>query len=282
MASALLNLCENHKISIWAAFGTLLGCVRHEGFIPWDDDLDFVIMRDGFEKLRKIAINNKMITSDIYFDLSRPEVIKIRYKDTCMIQKNYKLSKRVDQSAWIDIFCLDRLPEKYELLKSNYNIIRKLVRVYKNNMQMCFGYLNGLVNKGWHLYCIIYSILIGKRMMYEKINAFASQEVNADSHIIACIMEDAGNFSFESNKMIKYNIEWYDETVFLPFQDISLPCPKSYHEVLTSDFGENYLVPLRLPATHSSSIIDVNRSYKLVIDEIIHSIPWYKRFLYKI
>ncbi len=46
MANVLVDVCNRHGLRIWAGYGTLLGCARHQGFIPWDDDMDFVMMRD--------------------------------------------------------------------------------------------------------------------------------------------------------------------------------------------------------------------------------------------
>ena len=283
IASALLPICEKNHLHIWAGYGTLLGCVRHEGYIPWDDDMDFVMLRDDYDKLREIAVENQSISSNIYFDLSRHDMLKIRYKDTCMMQVNYKLSKRLDQSAWVDVFCLDKLPKNEADLKRNYNKIRRYVRINNNSLHGCFANIKGFSRRIWHLYSVIYRLLTSERCRYNRINSLANQWRSTDTideTIIANLMEDACHFSYESNRMIRYKENWYNETVYLPFETISLPCPKSYDEVLTADFGCDYLTPMKVDATHHSSIIDVDRSYRQVIDELFRSIPWYKRFLY--
>ena len=53
----LHDLCEQHQIKYFIDFGTLLGAVRHKGFIPWDDDTDISLARDEFEKLYKVLQN---------------------------------------------------------------------------------------------------------------------------------------------------------------------------------------------------------------------------------
>lgn len=51
----VLDVCRENDLNIWVDSGTLLGAVRHHGYIPWDDDIDLIMMRDDYERLQRIA-----------------------------------------------------------------------------------------------------------------------------------------------------------------------------------------------------------------------------------
>ena len=57
LVKVLEKICEKYNLTFFAIYGTLLGAIRHEGYIPWDDDIDVVMPRRDFEKLKKIAVN---------------------------------------------------------------------------------------------------------------------------------------------------------------------------------------------------------------------------------
>lgn len=62
----LLKVCNEHNLKIFAAYGTLLGAIRHKGFIPWDDDIDICIPRNSYNKLIKLVKENRYIENTAY------------------------------------------------------------------------------------------------------------------------------------------------------------------------------------------------------------------------
>lgn len=71
MARNIANILESHEISYEIAFGTLLGAVRHRGFIPWDDDFDFFLFDDSYEKAMEILA--KELPSDMFLENEKSE-----------------------------------------------------------------------------------------------------------------------------------------------------------------------------------------------------------------
>lgn len=115
-------ICKKHKINYSLAGGTLLGAVRHKGFIPWDDDIDIVLVREEYEKLIKI------LKKETAFLLIEPnDIIDYKYSFSKLIKKNTILCKKglfksdnKKFGIFIDIFPVDGLPEgEAELIHRN-------------------------------------------------------------------------------------------------------------------------------------------------------------------
>lgn len=132
------EFCDNNSIKYFLIGGTLLGAIRHNGFIPWDDDIDIGMFRDDYEKFLKLFpfhINN----NNLYIQNKRntPNVpylfTKIRLKNSAAIDRETQHAK-FKKGIFIDIFPLDKVPEKDNLsLYLKYNLIKllKIITMYK-------------------------------------------------------------------------------------------------------------------------------------------------------
>lgn len=124
----LKRICQKYELKYYIIDGTLLGAVRHKGFIPWDDDIDVALPRNDFIKLKNIIaeeLPNEMEFKSYENDLEyhRPFARIVNQKVQII---NHGFSEGKVEPAWIDIFTLDGAPEKKVLM--NIHKVRLLWR----------------------------------------------------------------------------------------------------------------------------------------------------------
>lgn len=133
------EICEKHGLKYFLDAGTLLGAVRHKGFIPWDDDMDIGMLREDYEKFLEIAKKElpdylflQTFETDDKYDIYQVPC-KIRYNDTILIEKGIAENSEMHNGIYIDVFPYDSLPKKksiYKLQRTlSYNILKSFVRI---------------------------------------------------------------------------------------------------------------------------------------------------------
>lgn len=115
MLKEFIEICEKLGLRYYALYGTLLGAVRHQGFIPWDDDIDVGMMREDYEVF--VREGQKYLSEHLFLQTyeSDPEYIsgyaKIRDNNTTFIETSVK-SRKMNHGIFIDIFPLDSFSDK--------------------------------------------------------------------------------------------------------------------------------------------------------------------------
>lgn len=231
----LLAVCQKYELTCWAIAGTMLGAVRHKGFIPWDDDIDVALPRNDFQKL--ISVAEKEFTFPYFLQTPRSDpyyfspTIRLRNSNTTGIIESDK-RRKTNNGIYIDIFPLDSWPSD---IKQQQRLIRK-VHLY-NKLLIDRQYLqpSSWINKFW--YCInkVYFALYKYESVLDKYDSICSQYNQKETNMIAYVARGVV-------KNDGYRYAWSKEetcsTVYLDFEDMQVPVPVGYESCLRKRYGD--------------------------------------------
>lgn len=258
MAKYFVEFCQKNNIKVFLCGGGLIGALRHKGFIPWDDDLDFFINRDDYNKLLKLWDNQKhpryklSVTNSNYLD--RNLFATIRDNQTTCI-KPYQQDLELVHGIALDIIPLDYRPQnKWKI---------KLQKIYALFYSL---YMSGQIpQKHGKFKKIIASILLllipSNRLRYQIAKFFEQRMINIGLNDKYYRCENTtGPFYLQKN----YPLDTFDEQVYLDFEDTKLPTTTKYHQYLTIAFGDYMTLPPleKRKAHHDYLILDLEKSYK--------------------
>jgi len=239
LAAELKRICEKHNIKYFMIAGTLLGAVRHKGFIPWDDDMDFAIMREDFAKFLtvcKAELGDKFILQDMFSDkyYALP-VAKLILKGTKFIERNASKNKS-QKGIFIDIFPYDSIPDDENSRKKH----NKNTYFLKRQFLAKQGYT--IAKKGEVLKNIVYfmlkilSLFVPKNYIRNRLDKELRRFEKENTKKVAAL---GGAYGYTKESVER---KWFEQTVELPFEGITLAAPKEYIEYLTYFYGD-YMTP---------------------------------------
>src|SRR5690554_6444864 len=222
------TICKNNNIKYHLFAGTLLGSVRHGGFIPWDDDIDIAMLRDDYEKFLIIA--KKEISEKYHIQNINNEpnlsftFTKIRKKETLFVEKS-KIGLNINHGIFIDIFPLDRIDNKTIKGKTNLFISKILVntKIIAFN-KIVWNKKKGVLNIFKYpikLFRIIPSKLFNK-LIFKSLTKYNNSNSNLVAHLTNRINKTRLNrFTFKIDQLINLTES--------RFEDKKFPIPKEYH-----------------------------------------------------
>ena len=256
------RVCKKYNIPYFADGGTILGTIRHKGFIPWDDDIDLAMRRDDYDKLCNHAD-----------DFEFPYFLQTNYTDPGSLighaqlrnslttgALEYETGRWINQGIFIDIFPIDNVPDdekEFEIQKKRIiNYKKKAIRygrnvfITDNENKIKNAIKKALLKLGFGK--------IARKLenhYYSKMEIECQKYNNTETRNCSLL-----SFQCDWKRLIRENQD-YKSVVMMPFEFVELPIPVGYDKVLTNLYGDYNKIIMNSSA-HGGIIFDTDIPYE--------------------
>lgn len=243
---SITRTMDNNNIRYYLGYGTLLGAVRHNGFIPWDDDVDLFVPREDYERFRQLAdhiIERPYILTGNVINSKEPRIsIKVRVENPNIQILDNKDGEVIKQNIWVDIFPIDGMPKTSLGRKFIFLVFRLLFLELRLGRSSRLGYKTNkarsrkerigiIINKYFH---------IGKLIDTDKVvNHFEKirKKFPYESSEYVCPL------TIDYMERCICRREWFGSGKRCKFEDTEFNIPDDSKAVLTQFYGDYMQLP---------------------------------------
>lgn len=239
----IADLCDELNLRYYLCWGTLLGAIRHHGFIPWDDDVDIMMPRQDYDMLLEYLYHHKLPNLTLFSRKTNPQypyMISRISDDRYIIEAENE--KAIGMGVFIDIYPLDGMGNSLEEAVHYGKRTDRLSSLCFQASRKHFAIENTktFARIALKLPVFIVAKIIGKDYFMDKIEKYTGKYSYEDSEWVGDVVWlNGGPRGYD--EIIKK--EWINEFVMMPFEKYEFKVPKMYHEALTHTYGDYMQLP---------------------------------------
>ncbi len=225
------RICRKHGIKYSMEGGTLLGAVKYGDYVPWDDDIDVIMLREEYNKFLKVA-PNELSEGFLLESYNNIPEFPLNYAKLCDVNTeifdySYSHLKKMNHGVFMDIFPIDNVDIKR--LKKQINFVGLLTGARKTKLKLDLGNSSEV-----------------KKLAYKAVSLLPMKFICKMQNYVCCIYNKRrAEFRYEvcnpNSKFLPLPSCWYDDYVELNFRGKPFFALKNYDEFLKSRFGDNYM-----------------------------------------
>ena len=257
----VIEICDKHDIRYSMDGGSLLGAMRHKGFIPWDDDIDIAMPRSDYEKLQQILPKElpphlfmQTSATDHEYDITH---MKIRDSRTTALEMNHvAIGRKYNMGIFLDIFPIDGVPKSPVIRRIQMLRLKWIRIIYVLSLRKEHPTLKSRI--GGLLARAIHKVLGDVRLYRFRERIFSRYSMKE------CGVGAVGASEFGFVAPFKRLPEWFERYETVPFEYLDVKVPREYDNLLTQAYGE-WRMPKQVVAMHNGIIFDAERDYKTVL-----------------